>query len=49
MIFRGRVNTVAVMNTVKKPTGLSSSSSSSSTNNKNSQSKEGARSGINPR
>lgn len=48
-MFRGRVHTLAVMNTIKKPTGLPANSSNLQMNNRTSHSKESGRSGINPR
>jgi hypothetical protein len=49
MMFRGRVHTLAVMNAIKKPTGVPANSSSLIMNNRANQSKEPVRSGINPR
>lgn len=48
-MFRARLHTLAVMNTVKKPIGLPSNSNTILTNNRGNQSKEPIRSGINPR
>lgn len=48
-MFRNRVHTLAVMNTVKKPTGSFSNSNTSQISNRGNQMKEPLRSGINPR
>ncbi|XP_050444478.1 tuberin [Adelges cooleyi] len=46
--FRGRVHTLAVMNTIKKPTGMQANTNALLMNNRSNQPKEPVRSGINP-
>ncbi|XP_050540898.1 tuberin-like isoform X2 [Daktulosphaira vitifoliae] len=48
LLFRGRVHTLAVMDTIKKPTGLPANSSVLFRNSRTNPPKETIRSGINP-